>query len=481
MGVSCGIFVLQRELDMPLEQRLFQKQVQKMVLSPQMQQALHILQLPLMQLRQLVQQELVQNPTLEEVQEGKERDAESQDENYDEETKNIIEEMEQIASSQEFWEEQLRNLNRHDIDSDEDKDDYSKTLITGKPNLQAHLLRQLRISDCPDRSLGELIIGNIDEDGYLRTSIQEIGTMSGSSPEKVEQILSLIQTFEPIGVGARDLKECLIIQLRGRHGENHLAIKIVSEYLEELEKKKYSQIAQKLTVGVEDVKEATKIIRALEPRPGDRFNPVSPRYILPDVSVKKIDDKYQIIVNDADLPTLRINPFYRRLLRSNPSKETQKYLSDKFKSALWLIKSIGQRKRTIYRVAECIVKNQKDFLDKGISSLKPLRLKDIARELNLHESTVSRVTTDKYIETGQGILELKYFFSGTLQNDEGRAMSTRSIKAKIASIIKNETPGEPLSDNVIAKVIKRDGINIARRTVAKYREQLRILPSNLRK
>jgi RNA polymerase sigma-54 factor len=434
-----------------------------------------------MELRQVVRQELGQNPTLEEVQERKEGDAENQDENYDEETRNLIEEMEKIASTQELWQESLRNLNYPDTVSDEEKDSYSRTLLTVKPNLQTHLLRQLRISDCPDYNLGELIIGNIDEDGYLRTSTQEIAAISGSAVEKVEEILALIQTFGPAGIGARNLKECLLIQLRARQGENPLAMKIVSKYLEELEKKKYSQIARNLTVDIEDVREATKIIAALEPKPGYKFNPVSPQYILPDVSVKKIDGEYQIIVNDADLPMLRINPFYKKLLKNDRSPETQKYLTEKFKSALWFIKSIEQRKRTIYRVAECIVKRQREFLDKGISFLKPLRLKDIARELNLHESTVSRVTSNKYIETVQGVFELKYFLSGALQNDEDRAMSTRSIKAKIAEVIKNENPGEPFSDNEIAELMKKNGINIARRTVAKYRERLRILPSNLRK
>ncbi len=475
------IFSIVQGINMVFEQRLSQKQVQKMILAPQMQQALHILQLPLMELRQVVRQELGQNPTLEEVQEGKERDVENQDENYDEETRNLIEEMEKIASSQELWQEYFRNLNYSDAVSDEEKDGYSKTLLTARPNLQARLLRQLRTSDCSDYSIGELIIGNIDEDGYLRTSTQEIAAVSGSTAEKVEEILVLIQTFEPAGVGARDLKECLLIQLRGRKEESPLAMKIVSEYLEELEKKKYSQIAKKLTIDVEDVRETAKNIAALEPKPGHKFNPVSPQYILPDVSVKKIDGEYQIIVNDADLPTMRISPFYKRLLKNDRSPETQKYLTEKFKSALWLIKSIEQRKRTIYRVAECIVKRQMEFLDKGISFLKPLRLKDIARELNLHESTVSRVTTDKYIETGRGIFELKYFLSGALQSDEDGAMSTRSIKAKIAKVIKNENPGAPLSDNKIAELMRKNGINIARRTVAKYREQLRILPSNLRK
>ncbi len=465
---------------MALEQRLFQKQVQKMVLSPQMQQALHILQLPLMQLRQVVQQELVQNPALEEAQETEEAE-EKHDEDYDEETKNLIEEMAKIAGSQELWEEQLRTLSHVDTASDEEKDSYSKTLITATPNLHAYLLRQLRISDCPDYDLGELIVGNIDKDGYLRTSTEELTTLSGSTPEKVEKIVSLIQSFDPAGVGARDLRECLLIQLGSEQAENHLAARIVSEHLEELKRKKYSEIARNLAVDVEDVKEAAKTIVSLEPKPGHRFNPVPPQYILPDVCVKKIDGQYLISVNDSDLPRLRISAFYKRLLKNNPSIETQKYLSEKFKSALWLVKSIEQRKRTIYRVAECIIKNQKEFLDRGISSLKPLRLRDIAQELELHESTVSRVTTDKYIETGQGIFELKYFFSGTFQSDQHGAMSTKSIKARVAEIIKNEKPGEPLSDSVIAGVMGKDGVNIARRTVGKYREQLRILPSKMRK
>lgn len=469
---------------MPLEQRLFQKQVQKMVLSQQMQQALHILQLPIIELRQVIQQELVQNPTLEETQPAAEKDAENQEENHDEETRNLIEEMEEIAKSHELWEEYLRHFDLSDTfstASDEEKDAYAKTLLTVKPNLQTRLLRQLRISNCPDYDIGELIIGNIDEHGYLRTSIQEIADTSGSSQKKVEKTLTLIQSFEPAGVGARDLRECLLIQLRSRKEENQLVVKIVSEHLEELEKKKYSQIAGSLAIKVEDVKEAEKIVAALEPKPGHKFNPVPTQYILPDVSIKKIGSEYQIIVNDGDMPELRINPFYRKLLKDNPSSDTKKYLTEKFKSALWLIKSIGQRKRTIYRTAECLLKKQREFFDKGIPFLKPLRLKDVAQELNLHESTISRITTDKYVETAQGIFELKYFFSGTLKNHKEGAMSTRSIKAKLASIIKNENQAEPLSDGKITELMKKDGINIARRTVAKYREQLRILPSHLRK
>ena len=470
---------------MPLEQRLLQKQTQKMVLSHQMQQALQILQLPLMELQQVIRQELVQNPTLEEVQEEKESASpaeiekiENQDESYDEETGNLIEEMEKIASSQELWKEYLQNLN-YPAAADSDEDKGSKPTVA-RPNLQNHLIRQLQLSDCPDYSIGELIIGNIDEDGYFHSSIQEIADSSGTATEKVEDVLSLIQTFEPAGIGARDLRECLLIQLNAKREKEPLAIKIVSEHLTELEKKKYSQIAIKSGSDIEDIKTAVRIIAALEPKPGSKFTRHSPQYILPDVTVKKMDGNYIIIVNDSEFPALRINPFYRKLLKGKASPATKKYLAEKFKSALWLIKSIDQRKRTIYRVAECIVKKQKEFFDRGISSLKPLRLKDVARELNLHESTISRVTTEKYVETGQGIFELKYFFSGTLKDSESTT-STRSIKAKIERVIKNEDQNEPLADHKIAELMKKEGINIARRTVAKYREGLRILPVQLRK
>lgn len=467
---------------MEFQQKLVQKQQQKMVLSPQMQQALHILQLPLIELRQVVQQELVQNPTLEEAQELEEIDVENQEQNTEEDSQSLIEEMEELSRSQDLWEEYLRNLNYPAaVDFDEEKDAYRRSLITVRPNLQKHLLRQLRFSDCPDYSIGELIIGNIDEDGYLRYSTQEIAQTLGTSHEKVEEVLALIQTFDPLGVGARDLRECLLIQLRAREEENSLAVKIISEYLPDIKKRKYPQIARNLGVELEDVVQAAKTIASLEPKPGHKLNPDLPHYIVPDIIVKKIDDEYQIIVNDDGVPALRISPFYRRLLSKSSSAEIRKYLTEKFKSASWLIKSIQQRKCTINRVAECIVKNQRGFFEKGTSHLKPLRLKDIARELNLHESTVSRVTTHKYMETGRGTVELKYFFSGSLQKDVGEATSTRSIKARIAGLVKNENSKEPLPDHKIVELIRNEGTNIARRTVAKYRKQLGILPVHLRK
>ncbi len=468
---------------MAIEQGLVQKQSQRMVLSPRMQQALHILQLPLMELRQLIQQELVENPVLEEVQEqAEETDIQNQENNDDEDSGNIIEEMEEIARSQELWDEYLRNLNHPAaVEFDEDKNTYARSLVTALPNLQKHLLQQLRFSDCPESNIGELIIGNIDEDGYLRSSTQEIAQLAGCTPEKAQEVLALIQTFDPPGVAARDLRECLLIQLKTREEKNPLVIRIVSEYLPDIERKKYPQVARNLAAEVEDVTNAAKIVAALEPKPGRKFSPASPQYIVPDITVKKMNGEYQITVNDDGIPELRISPYYRKLLSSSPSTQTRKYLTEKLRSGLWLIKSIEQRKRTMYRVAECIVEKQRGFLNTGISHLQPLRLKDVAAELNLHESTISRVTTDKYMETGRGIFELKYFFSGTLDKSEGKTTSTRSIRARIAQLIKEENPKKPLADHEILELLQKEGINIARRTIAKYRVQLGILPVRLRK
>jgi len=461
---------------MALEQKLSQKQVQKMGLYPKMQQALHILQLPIMELRQVIHQELIQNPALEEMQE----EVEHQDKESDEETDSLIEEMEKAANSQELWEEYLQNFNHTDTIPGDEKDlYYHQNFPEDIPSLQTHLMRQLKISDCSDYKLGEMVIGNISEDGYLRTSIRDIANMSGNTLQEVEKVVSLIQMFDPLGVGARDLKESLLIQLKPKK-ENHLAIRMASEYLPELQKKRYNRIAAGLGVDVEHIKKAAEVIATLEPRPGYKFNQSLPRYVIPDITVKKVDDKCHVAVNDYDLPRLRVSPFYKNLLRKNPSQETKRYLAGKFKSALWLIKSIQQRNRTMYRVAQCIVEKQGEFMEKGVFHLKPLRLKDISAELKLHESTISRVITNKYIETEQGIFELKYFFSGILQNDHNNT-STRTIKAKIADIIKHEDPSASLSDNEIAALVEKDGIKIARRTVAKYREQLAILPSHLRK
>jgi RNA polymerase sigma-54 factor len=260
-----------------------------------------------------------------------------------------------------------------------------------------------------------------------------------------------------------------------------MVIRIVSEYLPDIEKKKYPKIARSLAVEVEDVTNAAKIVAALEPKPGRKFSPASPRYIVPDITVKKINGEYRITVKDDGIPELRISPYYRKLLSSNPSTQTRKYLAEKLRAGLWLIKNIEQRKRTMYRVAECIVKKQRGFLDTGISHLQSLRLKDVAGELNLHESTISRVATDKYIETGRGIFELKYFFSGTLDKGKGKLTSTKSIMARIAQLIKEENSSKPLADHEILELLQKEGVSIARRTIAKYREQLGILPVQLRK
>lgn len=465
---------------MAFRQELAQKQFQKMVLSPQMQQALHILQLPLMELRQTVQQELIQNPALEEVQQ--EENTGSDEVSVDEEHEDIVEKMEEITRDQELWEEYLRNFNyAAEAGQDYEKNSYVRDMAVSVPGLQKHLLQQLRFSGCPDYGIGELIVGNIDEEGYLRISIMEIAQEAGCEPEKVEKVLELVQTFEPAGVGARDLRECLLIQLKAKKEKNPIVLKIVSEHIADIEKKRYPRIAEELGVEIGDVVKAAEVIRNLQPKPGYKFSQDSPQYVVPDVTVKKIDNEYQVVVNDDDIPLLRISPFYRKLLRDSSSNETREYVAEKLKSALWFIKNIEQRKLTVHRVAECIVKTQKGFFEKGISRIRPLKLKDIAADLKLHESTISRVTTGKYMETARGIFELKYFFSGTLQSDNNVNASTRSVRAKIAELIGKENPKEPFPDNRVVELMKKEGISIARRTVAKYRGQLGILPANLRK
>ena len=465
---------------MAFRQELAQKQFQKMVLSPQMQQALHILQLPLMELRQTVQQELIQNPALEEVQQKE--NTGSDEVSMAEEHEDLVEKMEEIARSQELWEEYLRNFNyTAEAGQDDEKNSYVRERAVSMPGLQKHLLQQLRFSGCPDCDIGELIVGNIDEEGYLRTPIMEIAQEAGCEPEKAEKVLELVQTFEPAGVGARNLRECLLIQLKARKEQDPVVLKIVSEHIADIEKKRYPRIAEELGVEIGDVVKAAEVIRNLQPKPGYKFSQDSPQYVVPDVTVKKIDDEHQVVVNDDDIPLLRISPFYRKLLKNSSSLETREYVAEKLKSALWFIKNIEQRKLTVHRVAECIVKNQKGFFEKGISHIRPLKLKDIAADLNLHESTISRVTTSKYMETAHGIFELKYFFSGALRSSEGGKTSTRSVRAKISDLIGNENPKEPLPDNRVVELMKKEGISIARRTVAKYRKQLRILPANLRK
>ncbi|MCD5390519.1 RNA polymerase factor sigma-54 [candidate division NPL-UPA2 bacterium] len=470
------------------EFKLEQRQVQQLILSPQMQQAIYLLQLPLMELRQFLQQQLIQNPVLEEVEEmeptatEEETLAELKKEDYE---PDVQEEMERIAQFDRDWYEYFRDtsaLGR--IEADEEKRHFRETSITRPLSLQDYLLRQLHLSSSSPEELkiGELIVGNIDSNGYLQASVEEIATASSASNREVEKALLLIQTFDPPGVGARDLGECLLLQLGRLKKQGSLAAKIISQHLKDLEKRRYPHIAQALAVSLEKVKKAAKMIATLEPKPGGSFSSERNQTILPDLVLKKVDNEYRIIINDGDLPRLRVSSTYQKLMeKGNPDPDAKQYLVEKFKSAMWVIKSIEQRRKTVRKVAESIVKKQREFLDKGVEYFKPCTMREIADEIGMHESTVSRVTTNKYIETPQGLLELKYFFSSEVPMTNSESISRVSLKAKIQELIEKEDSHQPLSDQEIASRLAAQGIRIARRTVAKYREAIGLLPSSLRK
>ncbi|NOX96654.1 MAG: RNA polymerase factor sigma-54 [Nitrospirae bacterium] len=468
---------------------LEQKHIQTLVLSPQMQQAIYLLQVPMLELRQFLQQQLVQNPVLEEIENVESSLSEEKppielkDNDYE---PDIKEEMERLSRFNGEWQGYLKGVGslKRVEPEDEGKRRFFENSLTQQPSLQEHLLRQLRLSSLSPREeeIGETIIGNIDGNGYLRASREDLAKNIAATNQEVEKVLSLIQSFDPSGVGAKNLKECLLIQLKNQGKEDTLEAKIIAEHLKDLEKRRYTRITKRLGVSLDKVTKAAKVISRLEPKPGRNFFPEKNHPIIPELILKKIDGEYYIITNDGDLPRLRVSPLYRKLMKKENSElEARRYLVEKFKSAMWVIKSIEQRRKTIRRVTECIVKKQREFLDKGIEYLKPCTLSEIAKEIGMHESTVSRVTTNKYIDTPQGTFELKFFFTGEIITKDNGSLSSRSIRAKIRELIEAEDKQHPLSDIKIAKILLNQGINIARRTIAKYRESLKILPSTMRK
>jgi RNA polymerase sigma-54 factor len=335
-----------------------------------------------------------------------------------------------------------------------------------------------------EEKIGSLIIGNLDKDGYLDTTVEEIAAVSDASPEKVEKVLKLMQSFDPVGVCARDLKECLLIQVRHFGlGDNPLVADIISNHLNNLENKNYRAICRALKVKMEDVIAAVNVIKGLEPRPGREFSEEQVQYITPDIYVYKSENDFIIVLNDDGLPRLQINAYYKKaMVRGEKiSDETKEYLQEKLRSAAWLIRSIHQRQKTIYKVMESILKFQRDFFEHGIAHLKPMVLRDVAEDINMHESTISRVTTNKYAYTPQGIFELKYFFNSSIKRVHGEAIASASVQEKIKQLIESEDPKKPYSDSKMAEILKSSNIDIARRTVAKYREMLGVLSSNKRK
>ena len=483
-----------------LKQELAVKQTQSLVMTPQMQQSIHMLQMPLLELKETIEQELVENPMLELKKETDTVDAEDStiEESLD---THIKEELEQFAKLERDWQEYYsQSHEKEDTRGKQEKRDYAETLITNSSGLREHLFKQLhlvKLSD-DDYKIGEIIINEIDDNGYLQSSVNELASITNVSQKSIEKILGIIQQFDPAGVGARTIDECLLIQIKSMGKENTYNQKMVKHHLGDIGKKSYKSIAKDLNISEQEVIKEAGLICSLEPKPGRQYNPVQIKYITPDVTIKKVAEEveYTIGINNEELPMIRINPLYKKLMKSCGEEKAKKFLLEKFKSAIWLMKSIKQRHATISKVTKYIIKYQKGFLEKGLSHLKPLILQEVADAIEMHQSTISRTISNKYIQTPHGLLPLKYFFSGgVLMNspnssaqgsvsgaeNSNSSVSSTYIKDKIRHLIENEDHNKPISDQKIADKLKALRINIARRTVAKYRESLNILPSSLRK
>jgi RNA polymerase sigma-54 factor len=465
-----------------------------------------------MELAEVVNQELVENPILEEFGEGPESegdvpaDAEAQadlppdpeaEQRRDEEAyqKEQPKEDQVVAGKEDDfnWDSYIEDFNSSSSSPGPSMKEINEDLpsfenvLTKTTSLEDHLAWQLSMANLTpeETKLGELIIGNLSDDGYFNANLLDLANETGIHPEDAEEVLKVIQTFDPVGVASRDLKECLLHQARLLKPRQPLVELILENHLGELERKNYGAIAKTTGKTLEEVIEATKLILEFEPKPGRSFASSDTQYITPDIYVHKVGEEYVVVLNEDGMPKLRISPYYRNILQSaqkDGNKNTKEYVQEKLRSAIWLIRSIHNRQKTIFKVTEAIVKRQKDFFEKGVQQLKPMILKDIAADINMHESTISRVTTNKYVHTPVGIFELKYFFNSSIQSGDGSdALASEAVKEKIRQMVAKEDPKNPLSDQKIVEILQADNIDIARRTVAKYRDVLGILSSGKRK
>jgi len=497
---------------MSLELKQHLKMTQQLVMTPQLQQAIKLLQLSRMELVDLIRTEINENPLLEETGEEEEGRAEAASpaeaklETLEPEPK-AAEKAEEVkgeeGANEIDWDQYLEHyqLQGHTAPSnrnlsDEELPGYEASL-TRKGDLVDHLTWQLRLSKLApeEETVAMLIIGNLDPDGYFkmppvdgepeeaatRDPLVRVAFEAGVGVEFAEGVLKKVQALDPVGVAARDLRECLLLQARHRNADIPEVVAIIERHLRHLESKNYAAIAKDLKISVEEVVRAVKIISAFEPKPGRAHSSEEAQYITPDVYIHKVGDRYVTVLNDDGLSKLRISGMYRAALRNGKAGAAKEYIQDKLRSAVWLIRSIHQRQRTIFKVTESIVKFQRDFLDKGIAHLKPLILRDVAEDIGMHESTVSRVTTNKYVHTPQGIYELKFFFNSAIARTGGDEIASEAVKNHIRQIVAGEEPKHPHSDQRIVEILRGQGIEIARRTVAKYREVLGILPSSKRK
>src|SRR6266404_7125539 len=479
--------------------RLNMQQGQRLVMTPLLQQAIQLLQLSTLELEQVVRKELEENPLLEELPEEKQEvdgeaatataadgtelaPAPAPAEPPSKETSSVDEERADDLpfdlTSAVFDQQDERTP----VSTEEREDLPFENLGRTATSLAEHLEEQLRLATADPRmvAIGEAIIGNLDEDGYLRAGVDEIAKGMGVTAEEVESTLRIVQAFDPTGVAARSVQECLLLQLTADAEPDPVSVEIVEKHFEDLERRRYAEIARVLKQPLERVMESIEEIQSLEPKPGRRFSTNDSRYVVPDVTIQKVGEDYVVILNEEGIPRLRVNSLYRSLLRRS-GDEARQYVEQKLRSAVWLIKSVEQRQRTLRKVTQSLVKFQRDFLDKGVAHLRPLALRDVGEDIGMHESTISRVTTNKYVETPQGLFELKFFFHSGIASGDGEMVSSVTVKKMIQDLLANEDTTKPLSDQEVAQILKGRGLTIARRTVAKYREELGILPSHQRR
>ena len=474
---------------MVIQQKLQTRLSQRLILTPSLQQAIKLLPMTTIELTDVLNQEVVENPLLEEVsvEEMQQADAQAQVDKADPDPEPATEKQDtwDDADYEYFFGDYLDDgRSARALREVKELPPIENTLSTSS-SLADHLTWQLsvRTDDELLREIGVAIIGNLDEDGYLVASIEEIAAMGSWPAAEVERVLSLIQEFDPIGVAARDLRECLLLQLRHYGLDAAPSGVIVREHLRLLQNHQIPELARRLGMTIDALKHHVEIILRLDPKPGTRHNPSQSQYVTPDVYVVKVDDQYVATLNEEGLPQLRISSVYRRLLDKNSqnSAETRSYVKEKFRSALWLIKSVDQRQKTIHKVATSIVNFQREFLDHGVERLRPLVLRDVADDIGMHESTVSRVVNNKYMHTPQGVLEMRYFFHSGIHSSYGESVSSVTIKERIRKIVDAEDARKPLSDSRIMSMLQEEGLILARRTIAKYRDDLKIPTSSKRK
>ncbi len=474
---------------MEMKHSLHLAQKQTLIMTPRLQQALKLLQVPTLELQQLLKQEVLQNPLLEEVDDVVDQEDIEKENSADEQ--NNEEAPESGEEDQIDWSDYLQDgLDKTYVPQSEAAQEFLEKVPVTRTSLAESLLEQVHFLNLPKAhmEIAEFLIGSIDERGLLVTSLEDICEVIGRPVEELEAVLKVVQALEPVGVGARDLRECLLIQLEVRGDKDTMAWVLIHDHFDHLVNRRFPEIARLLKTTVEEVQAAADEIATLNPRPGTSVSSDDPKYVTPDMIIDRVDDEYVVMLNDRNVPRLRISSAYESVIKEKKrsdataaQKETREYIQGKLASAKWLIQTIEQRRKTMIKVMNCIIREQREFFDKGIAFLRPLTLAQVARQIDMHESTVSRVCSAKYVQTPRGVFELKFFFSSGLETEDGEDVSARAAKDTIKTLIEEEDKKDPLSDQRIAELLHEKGLKIARRTVAKYREQLSILPARFRR